>query len=313
MKRLFTTLVILAGLITVLYFKAQAQGPLEFDHVQIDIWPEYDQPTALVIYKITLPASATLPAQVTLSIPKAVGQPSSVAMQNVDGLLYNLNYTTTTVGDWEKISFTAPSVTLQMEYYDPGMVKTGANRNYQYTWPGDYKVTDLVMRIQQPSTATAMTIQPTQGIAATGNDGLTYWGNDVGPVDAGTSLTVKVNYTKPDDTLSVTQIKPLSTEPAGTGQTGAGGLLQGVSMWMVVGIAGLVLIGGGVTWFVIQRRSVNAVEPERPRHMPSPDLSRISAGSVAATSNGAIYCHQCGKRAVGGDVFCRGCGSRLHI
>jgi hypothetical protein len=314
MKRLFTTLIILAGLITVLYVKAQAQGPVVFDHVQIDIWPEYDQPTALVIYKITLPASATLPAQVTLSIPNTVGQPSSVAMQNVDGLLYNLNYTTTTVGAWTKISFTAPSVTLQMEYYDPGLVTNTSARSFQYTWPGDYKVNDLVFRVQQPPTATALTIQPTQGMAATGNDGLTYWGNDVGAVDAGTSVTLKINYTKSDSLLTISQIKPLSTDPAGTGQPAAGGLLQGLSMWMVVGIAGLVLIGGGVTWFVIQRRSLNTIAPERQRHSttPSPDLPRTNAGLEAATSNVAIYCHQCGKRAVSGDVFCRGCGSRLH-
>ncbi len=305
MKRLFATLVILAGLITVLSIKAQAQGPLEFDHVQIDIWPEYDQPTALIIYKITLPASATLPAQITLSIPKAVGTPSSVAMQDVDGLLYNLNYTTTTSGDWLKISFTAPSATLQMEYYDPGLAKNGSSRTFQYTWPGDYKVNDLVMRVQQPPTATQMTIQPTQGLESAGNDGLTYWGNDVGPVAAGTTFTTKISYTKPNDELTGPgKVTPLSTSP--------GGLLQGLNLVMVVAIAGLVLIGGGVTWVVLQRRAQTASEPGRPRHVPAAGPARISKVTETAASD-AIYCHQCGKRAVPGDVFCRGCGTRLHI
>ena len=313
MKRLFTTLVILAGLITVLSFKAQAQGPLEFDHMQIDIWPEYDQPIALVIYKITLPASTSLPAQVTLSLPKTVGQPANVAMQNVDGLLYNLTYTTTTSGDWMKISFTAPTVTLQVEYYDPGLVKNGANRSFQYVWPGDYKVNDMVFRIQQPINATGMTILPTQGLAAAGADGLTYYGNDVGAVAAGTSFTFKVNYAKPDDKLSVSSITVQSPTPVGADPSGPGGLFQGLNMVIVVGIAGLVLIGGGATWFVIQWRSQAAADTARPRHTSSPGPTHISGAAETPAGSSAIYCHQCGKRAVAGDVFCRGCGARLHI
>jgi hypothetical protein len=310
MKRLLATLVIFAGFIVVPFVIAQAQGPLEFDHMQIDLWPEYDQPSTLVIYKITLPASTSMPAQVTLSLPKAVGQPSSIAMQDVDGMLYNLTYTTTTSGDWIKVAFTAPSQTLQVEYYDPGLAKNGTARSFQYMWPGDYKVNDMVMRIQQPINATQMTIQPTQGLASVGGDGLTYYGNDVGPVAAGTTFTFKISYTKPDDKLSVSSITVQSPTPVTTGQSGLGGWFQGLNMEMVVAIVGLVLIGGGVTWFFLQRRS--QTEPARPRHAATAGSARSNA-RVEASGGGAIYCNQCGKRAVPGDVFCRSCGARLHI
>ena len=309
MKRLLVTLVIFAGFLVVPFIIAQAQGPLEFDHMQIDIWPEYDQPATLIIYKITLPASTTMPAQVSLRIPKAVGLPASVAMQDVDGLLYNLTYTATTEGDWGKISFTAPSPTLQIEYYDPGLVKNGASRSYQYTWPGDYKVNDMVIRIQQPINATQMTILPTQGLSSVGNDGLTYFGNDVGAVAVGTTFTFKISYNKPDDKLSASSITVQSPTPINsTSQSGSGGLFQGLNMVMIVAIAGVVLIGGGVTWFFLQRRSQD--EPVRRRHAAFDDSPLKS--SVKASAGGAVYCHQCGKRAAAEDVFCRGCGARLH-
>jgi len=315
MKRLFATLALFTSFIVMPLIKAQAQGPLVFDHVQIDIWPEYDQPTALVIYKITLPAGATLPVQITLSIPKTVTQPSSVAEQDAsDGMLYNINYTSTTQGDWIKVSFTAPSLVLQIEYYDPSLAIKGQARSFQYMWPGDYRVNDMVMRIQQPVNATGMTITPTQGLAAVGSDGLTYYGNDVGPVDAGTSFTYKISYNKPDSTLSVTKITVQSSTPGAGGSSGPGGIFQGLNMVMVVAIVGLVLIGG-LTWFFIQRRS-QVTEPARPRHAASSFVPRstVSGASGVSASPGddVVYCHQCGKRATPGDVFCRSCGARLH-
>ena len=255
MKRLLVTLIIFAGFLAVPFIIAQAQGPLEFDHMQIDIWPEYDQPTSLIIYKITLPASTTMPAQVALRLPKAVGLPASVAMQDVDGMLYNLTYSSVTEGDWVKITFTAPSPTLQIEYYDPGLVKNGVARSYQFTWPGDYKANDIVIRVQQPINSTQLTILPTQGLTSVGNDGLTYFGNDVGAVAAGTTFTFKIGYNKSDDKLSASSITVQSPTPIHSpNQSGGGGLFQGLNMVMMVAFAGVVLIGGGVTWFFLQRR-----------------------------------------------------------
>jgi hypothetical protein len=310
MKRLLISFILIAGFLAVPLIHVQAQGALEFDHVQVDIWPEYDQPTVLVIYKMTLAASATMPAQVTLRIPKVSGQPSSVAMQDVDNLLYNLTYTSTTDGDWIKVTFTAPSPNLQFEYYDPGLTKSGADRTYQYTWPGDYRVTDLVVRVQQPVNASQMSIQPIQGTTTVGDDTLTYYGNDVGAVALGTTFTVKMSYVKPDDTLSNTLGPVKVPTPVGQAAAFPGNLFSGLSLVMVIAIAGVVLIGGGVTWFFIQRRA-NAEEPARKRHV-------ASAGPVTRrmpqeiSENEAIFCHQCGKKAAPGDVFCRGCGARLH-
>jgi hypothetical protein len=308
MKRLGMTLFLFIGLL-VPFAVARAQAPLQIEQLQIDIWPEYDKPSVLIIYKITLPTQASMPAQVTLRIPKDVVQPSSVAMQDVDNLLYNLNYTLATEGDWVKVTFTAPTPNLQMEYYSP-LTKTRNMRSFDFNWPGDYQVNNLIFRVQQPVNASQLTILPTQGTSLTDQDGITFFTNPVGPVAERTTVTIKINYTKPDDKLTSALIAPRPSTPIPTGQTTTGNLLQGLNTALVAVVAGVVLVGGGAFWFFTQRQARQTSSAHR-RHAAPTDSRRETIQKRPAESE-AIYCHQCGKRAGPGDVFCRSCGTRLH-
>ncbi len=303
MRRLAIIICILAGLIIVPGMAAKAQGSVEFDSMEIDIWPEYDRPEVLVIYKITLASQTTMPAQISLRMPKNASQPPTVAMQDVDGLLYNLNYTTTTDGDWVKVSFTAPSSKLQFEYYDSGLTKNGGDRSYQFHWTGDYAVHNMVFVVQQPSHATQMTIMPSQGEASVGADKLTYYGNAIGAIQAGANFTYKINYTNSDGlTAPSGSVQPSNPIPATTP-----GFPQ-IPTIVVVAVLGVILIAGGLGWFFWQRRPQPAGSAQR-RHSPA----RAASSSRQETLPGrSIYCQQCGKRAAPGDVFCRICGTRLR-
>jgi hypothetical protein len=306
MRRLVIAILLVTSLL-VPFIVVGAQTPLEIEQLQIDIWPEYDKPSVLVIYKITLPAGASMPAQVTLRIPKEAVQPSSVAMQDVDNLLYNLTYTLASEGDWVKVTFTAPSPNLQLEYYSP-LTKTGPARNFVFNWPGDYKVNNLIFRVQQPVNATQMTIMPTQGSPLTDQDGITFYTNQVGAVADGTGITIKINYVKSDDKLTSALIPPRPSTPIPTGQASPVNLIQGLNIVLVV--AGVILVGGGAFWFFSQRRSQQINSAHR-RHVAATSPRREVVQQRLA-SDDTIYCHQCGKRAAAGDVFCRSCGTRLH-
>ena len=65
----------------------RAQQDIPFSSVEVDLWPEFDRPTMLVIYHITLPAQAKLPAPMSLRIPASVGTPNAVAAKQPDGAL----------------------------------------------------------------------------------------------------------------------------------------------------------------------------------------------------------------------------------
>ncbi len=303
MKRLVVIVLILTGMIFTPAMAVRAQGAVEFDSMEIDIWPEYDRPEVLVIYKITLTSQTSMPAQISLRMPKNAIQPPTVAMQDVDGLLYNLNYTTTSDGNFIKVNFTAPSSKLQFEYYDPGITKNGESRSFEYHWNGDYAVHNMVFMVQQPSHATQMTILPSQGQASVYPDKLTYYLNEIGAVQAGASFIYKISYTNPDGLTSPSG----SVQPSNPIPSPNPGFPQ-IPTLAIIAALGVVLIGGGLGWFFWQRqpRSARAAE-----HHHTPARSSAGSGQESRYSQ-TVYCQQCGKRAAPGDVFCRICGTRLR-
>lgn len=278
---------------------AQAESTVVFDQLDVLLWPEYDRPDMLVIYKIALSASTKLPAQINLRIPQAAGSPYNVAVEEADGQLYTLNYTTAQEGEWLVVSLTAPTSRLQIEYYDPGLARSGDRREYQFRWAGDAEINNLIVHVQQPLTARNLQVAPDMGSWESGPDGLQYYVEDVGSVPAGTPLTVKLSYTKSDDTLSVPDLAPLQpSQPIGPSSAQ---LRMQEALPYVLGGIGIVLIAGGGLWFwlISRKRQIGPVH----RHPASAE--RLNNG-------GEIYCHQCGRRAARDDVFCRSCGTRLR-
>lgn len=303
MKR-FASFLLSLILILILALPASAQSGVIFERMSIEIWPEYDRQDVLVIYRITLADSTSLPAQVSLLLPRDAGAPYNIAMQDMDGMLYNLQYSTEVQNQYQKVTFTTPSAGLQIEYYDPSLSNDNQQRTFKYKWTAEYEINSLEISVQQPANASDMQIMPSFGAGVVKGDGLTYFTYDVGKVKAGTPLAVEFSYTKTDDQLSI-GLQPVQATPLGAGtpgKTNPGTLLP----WILGGV-GLVMLLGGFSWFwLAKNREVEATVTRR-RHRAAPE--RRAAVSSDET---AVYCHQCGKRAGPGDLYCRTCGTRLR-
>ncbi|HMD88501.1 MAG TPA: zinc ribbon domain-containing protein [Anaerolineaceae bacterium] len=317
MRRWFIVILMLLPLFIIR--PVQAQSSTEINSLEVDLWPEYDHPDVLVIYHLTLAPQTTLPARLSLRIPKGVAKPSNLAMKDVDGSLYNIEaYTITPAGAWQTINFSSPSLEVQLEYYDPSINRSTAERSYVYTWPGDYAVNDLTFQVQQPIDSTNMQIRPDMGNGRVSSDGLTYYNNVVGQIMAGSQFTVQINYIKTNDKLSFTPstvgpIDPITQQSAGRTS------FMDVLPW-ILGVLGIFLIGGGLFWYWQAGRSSPMPERRRQNRFTAVNArfqtwSRPSETSAATTPAGQakqIYCHQCGKAAMNGDIFCRSCGTRLR-
>ncbi|MBA4398624.1 MAG: zinc ribbon domain-containing protein [Chloroflexi bacterium] len=302
MRRLFVIFVLLVGLLTTV--PAQAQSAPVIESMEIGLWPEYDRADVLVIYRITLSPEVNLPVQMSIRIPADVDAPYNLAMKEVDGLLYNLAYTSEVEGEWLKVTFTTPSAELQLEYYDPGLTREATQRSFEYIWNGDFAINDLVVAIQQPVNATDMQVLPDFGVGIAQEDGLTYFTKQVGKVPAGTPVTVRFSYVKSDDSLSfgsqsVQPVQAASGDAAG--RVNAGDFLP----WVLGGV-GLVLILGGVVWFMATRNR-SAVSPGKKRHRSTNRQDEMAASQIEQ-----IFCPKCGRRASASDLFCRACGNRLR-
>lgn len=282
--------------------RVQAQTAVTMDSLEIDLWPEFDRPEMLVIYRITLAPDVQLPVTMSLHIPTAAGNPFNVAVSESDGMLYNAVYTRTVEGDLAKITFTATTPNIQFEYYDPGLKKNGNDRNFAYTWNGEAAVKALTVQVQQPVGAKQVVITPDLGAGITGEGGLLYCTGMLGSVPAGNKFSLSISYQKATSELSSAS---MNVQPVATLDTRSPGrIFTDQSMLLTGGVVlGMVLVGGGLWLFFNQNRG-NRRAGEHKRH------ERVV--NVDADDDSPIYCFQCGRRASDGDVFCRACGARLR-
>ncbi len=304
---------ILLALVLVLPIKSvSADTPLQLDTVEVDLWPEYDQPNMLVIYHITIAADATLPAELSLHIPSRVGDPAHVANREADGVLYNTPFTRTVVGDWSVVTFTSTSREIQFEYYDPALIINGSDHSFTYEWQGEYDVHSLSFQVQQPINASNMQITPSFGLGVSGNGGITYYEYVVGQVSTGTKFSISLNYKKADDTLTAAGMPVQPSAPISSQTTGRAPSLNIVIAWTLGGLGIILLVGGGLWYWRAGRTG-----PDKPRRKrvaalrPGIFFSQKKETSANIVPDGA-YCHQCGNRARAGDIFCRVCGTRLR-
>lgn len=304
LKRL---LLILITLMLLVPTAAQAQTQNSLESVEIDLWPEYDRTGVLVIFRLTLSPQTSLPANLSIRIPTAVGEPYAVAGRQADGSLFNLPYTRQVSGNWASISFTADVSELQLEYYDPALQIEGQHRQFDFVWPGDYAVGNLSIQIQQPFDASGMLIAPSFGAGIRGGDGLVYYNRDVGQLNANQTFEISLEYDKASDSYSA---QNMTVQPAGEISEDEGSSFQ-IPQYVILGVAillGAALIVVGVVWY-LQSGQQNKAPVQRRRHSSS--ATRMEQ-SIPADGDG-VYCHHCGRRAQEGDRFCRSCGTPLRM
>ena len=266
-----------------------AKGDTPLESLQIEIWPEYDRPAALVILRGELAGDVGLPAAVSLRIPASSGGPAAVAYATAKkGPLLNLKHDRSDAADFITLRFTVPARFFHLEFYDRLATGTG-ERSYKYLWPGDLSVNWLEVVVQEPAGASDISVKPTLVESAAGTDGMRYRSAQLGPVKQGKPLPIEIRYTKTDPRTSAEILKlnapapiPQASTPPAKGDSS--------SLVLASSAAALVVAVSCAAYFFWRRR--------RPR------------ARAGFTANGR-FCSQCGKQVAAGDRFCAKCGAAL--
>ena len=302
MKKWYLALIIFLSMVFSGHASAQ-EGPT-IDSLEVDLWPEYDNPEMLVIYRMELSAEVSPPVELNFRIPLEAGEPHAVAVRDSDGSLLTAPYERSIDGDWSVISLIATMPGIQIEYYDPQIQKNDNNRAFQFTWPGDYQIESLSIQFQQPFDASEVKITPTEDAVFSGSDGLSYHTIDLGGQLAGIPTNVRIEYKKSSDQLSVERLPVQPVAPISSNITGR--MNMSYIPWGL-GIFGLSLLTGGIYWYwqLGKRQQKPKTNSHRKRSAGLSSQSKIS-------SDDTVYCYQCGKRAELSDLFCRSCGTKLR-
>jgi hypothetical protein len=297
MKRVFLLLVLLASMLIYSSAVSLAQQPAnEIDSVQISIWPDFDDPSVLVLLTGQLPEGVALPAEVSIPVPNNADL-NAVAFIDDQGMV-SLDFEQ---GDGV-VTFSTTNPSFRVEYYAP-YEQSGAIRSYDFEWLSDFSVGELTVEVQQPANASTLTTEPQATNVYTNQmDGLVYHGLDAQAVPAGTPYRLAFTYEMSSDGLTV---NPAATVPSQTSdsQAVAPTTETGINWLWVAGIVGLVALAVVGTWLASTRMSSGrkSTRPVKPK-----PKARDTVGS------GVVYCHNCGQAADGSDSFCRNCGTELR-
>lgn len=281
---------------------ASAQEVPTIETLHVDLWPEYDKPDMLVIYRLELSSDVSPPIKLNFRIPVEAGEPHAVAIRSADGSLLTAPYERSIDGEWAVISLLATMPGIQIEYYDPLLHKDNTHRSFQYTWLGDYPVESLTIQVQQPFDASALGIIPTETGVFSGSDGYNYYTLNLGNQPLGEEQIISIQYTKSSDQLGVERLPVQPVKPIRSSISGRMNL--NYIPWGL-GILGLSLLTGGIYWYWQLGKKLPKTNSPRNR---STSKQKKSEPTIDET----VYCHQCGKRAALGDRYCRSCGSKLR-
>ena len=291
-------LIFLLGAFLAFPLSASAQSDADLAFVTVQLWPEYDQPSMLVIVDFQTAANTSLPVSLDFRIP-AEANLIAVASDAGNGQFLDHPYEAPIAeGEYQTFNMVIEdNKPYRFEYYQP-LSFNGEERIFSYLWDNVYAVEKFQYLFLEPLNVTRVSLDPTFTAQETFS-GLNYYNGAVVKLAAGEQYTLNVRYTKTTDTL-VSQAQTVQiAEPVNEDTPGRVSLAN--SMPYIIGGLGVIMIAGGLTYyFQWGRRSAGS------------GRSRRRAHSNADSNATSVYCPQCGARAKPSDRFCRTCGARLR-
>jgi hypothetical protein len=308
------------------YPTLKAQGSLNLSKLLVEVWPEYDRPETLVIYRGELDPTIPLPAGVTFRLPGYIQDMHAVAAEQ-DGQLVDVNPNAIELrreGEELLLTFTTPSPRFQFEYYDPLILtKQEQTRQLNFEFIAPAEIESTTFEVQEPVGTQNFALTPPPDNSFVGADGLRYNTIAVAGLKPGDAFTLTLTYQRDSNQLSIDRPEtgtgltgPPASRPVELGRKpetllGEQSFLLG---YILIG-AGVILLGGtGVYWWWSTRRSKELGRRRPPRRSLRPKpVSSIQKQprqtSMPAPEQVTSYCYRCGAPLRPDANFCHVCGA----
>jgi hypothetical protein len=272
-----------------------AQNPVSvIDSLGIEIWPDYDQTSVLVLLTGALPENTRLPASVTLPLPEAARLNAVARIDGKDGNMKDDILSSTEPPG--SLTFTTPDLRFRVEYYFPYTVNEN-QRSFAFTWLAAVTVNNLQLRVQRPTSAGTFNTEPATADVVRSGDGFDYHAFPARTVSAWQSFALQVDYKMTTAQLSATNLPSPNTNLQPSALPATPGSGSGLNWALAAVVAGGLIIIVALIWQIVSRRSAPSIR--------EPIDSRVEKQSRAE------FCRNCGEQIDEGDRFCSGCGSEL--
>jgi hypothetical protein len=262
------------------------------DSLAVELWPDYDRASVLVLLTGTLPADTKLPATVIIPIPEGAQLNAVARIDSTDGKMKDDLSSSFVPG---RISFITPDLRFRLEHYLPYTVNNN-QRTFTFSWSAAISVNKFRLSVQRPLSASRLTTKPTSISVLRGEDGFTYYTFPEQVVSAGQSFSVRVDYTMTTAQLSVERLNLPSTraQEPGSPSTKTG---SGVNWPILFAVSGCIIIVMVFIWKIATRRA---------------ESNRIITQDASAQKESfSKFCSNCDSPSDKNDKFCSKCGASL--
>ena len=308
--------------------QTKAQTPVTFDNVTIALWPEYDQPEVLVMYRARLSSDVTLPTQLTFKLPGYVKQMHAVAMSTEEGLINvgDDRVKTSHEGDNLILSFPTSAPNIQFEYYDPNILtQQDQKRELAFNFASPYDIKIVAFEVQQPFEAESFSAIPEPENTITGGDGLKYSTIVRQGLTAGENAQLLATYQRNTDNLSVEALRqdiPQAVVNVPAESEASAGISPNVA-YGLIGVGAVLLIAAGGYWLwansrssnesVVMRRAPQKRRKAVRRKKEPKSIKKQQAKAFAAEPIAAAFCYKCGAALKDDASFCHACGTKRRV
>lgn len=267
----------------------------------VQLWPEYDEPSVLVIITGAVTEGTALPT--TLRVPLPAGaRLHAVAYPDATGNLLVLPWRTEAGAAGETVLFELNQPRFVVEYY-ADILSPPPSRSFELNLVAPYAAQQASLALRQPSRASGLQVSPAMTAGGLDNLGNPTYTLELGALQAGQRVPVQVSYTKPDADPSVAGLAVAETPAASIDRP------PGWLFWVIGAALGLVA-GAVIVYFLLRRRSTGASRQARRRQARKRGVpARPPVASQAPGSSQNKFCVRCGQKFEGSDKFCRNCGA----
>ena len=288
MKRRYLFFIVLLTLILPVAGHTQEKATA-IDSLAIDLWPDYDRASVLVLLTGTLPADTKLPATVIIPIPEAAQMNAVARIDSTDGKMKDDLSSSFVPGS---LRFITPDLRFRVEYYLPYTVNNN-QRAFTFSWSAAISVNKFRLRVQRPLSASQLTTKPNSISVLRDEDGFTYYAFPEQVVAAGQSFSVRVDYTMTTPQLSVERLKLSRTRAQEPGspatQTGSG-----VNWPILLAVSGCIIIVLVFIWKMATRKSKSNRTITQDASVQKEPFSRFCSNCDSPADNNDRYCSKCG-------------------
>jgi hypothetical protein len=281
----------------------------------VEIWPEYDRPEVLVIYRGELSSTTSLPIQLTFRLPGYIEEMHAVAVErdggllDVDPALIELRHE----GEDLLLTFSTDSPKIQFEYYDPMILKKqNQNRQLTFQFVVPYALEIAIFKVQEPVQAKDFSLTPEAGDTFIGQDGLTYHTIQLADLTPPDTFELSAAYQRDTNELSIQQLTAGSSDPAQdisavTETPAREDLNQGYVL--IGGGVLLILAVGGYWWWTSSRPASPGSSRRRATRPKSRRKGRQRESDKTPTVASGGFCYRCGTALRDDASFCHNCGA----